>query len=75
MPEEVNQEIEALRILVSILEDSQEGLENAGLSAESLTNWITNLNAAIDGTISALPQLEQILDVINKIESGEGGRG
>jgi hypothetical protein len=74
MPEEINQEIQALRELISILETSQRQLEAAGESTASLTALITDLQSAVEGAVAVIPQLNQITDAIEAITSGTGGR-
>jgi TP901 family phage tail tape measure protein len=74
MPEEINQEIQALRELISILETSQRQLEAAGESTASLTALITDLQSAVEGAVAVIPKLNQITDAIDAITSGTGGR-
>ena len=72
MPEEINQEIEALQQLISMLELAQRHLEQSGESAAHLTNFINDLKNAIESTTAILPQLRQITDAMEFISTGEG---
>ena len=73
MPDEINQEVEALNKLISALENSKTNLEEAGLSVESLVSLINDLKAAVTDTVAVIPQLNQLADALDRVE-GKGGR-